>query len=322
MTSRSILSSLSFLAALGFVAVLSVGCAGAGGFGGGTPPQAAPQTWSVTTGGSSQLEAIQALDYYPNAITVHAGDTVRWNNQTSIPHSVSIPIAGQTPPGGPPDMAPVGGTTFDNSAYISSGFLVKGSSYAVTFTVPGTYRIFCIVHQPEMTGTVVVLPAAATLPTSAQQYAADANADLLIDLQAGSDSLQTFPFVAGGTHIAAGISPGGPPSQASVMRFLDDTTTGSNVTISVGTTIQWTNRSNNVPHSVAFPALGQQPPSGRPDQVPPAGGLTYDGTALANSGVLPPGASYFLTFTKAGVYPYYCLFHDGPTGMVGTVTVR
>jgi plastocyanin len=177
-----------------------------------------------------------------------------------------------------------------------------------------------------MTGTVVVLAAGSPLPMTASQYVSAANADLATDLQAGVSSIQLFPYTPGGTHLAAGISPGLPgtkPSQSTVVRFLDSSNAGSNnVTVSAGTTITWTNESNNVPHTITFPPLGQQPPAGPPDQIPPSGGATYDGTTLTNSGVLPPGKSYSLTFTKAGTYPYYCLFHDGPTGMIGTVTVQ
>lgn len=291
----------------------------------GAPP-VLPQTWSVSTGGADSSQAIQALDFYPNTITIHAGDTIAWTNPTSIPHTVSIPPSGQSLPSGPPNPAPAGGSVFDNSAYVSSGFLTNGKTYSMLFTKPGTYAYYCLVHQPEMAGTVVVLPASSPLPTSASQYASLASADLATDLQAGVSSLQLFPFPAGGTHLATGISPGLPgatPSQATVMRFLDDTTvTSGNITVPTGTTVTWTNESNNVPHTVTFPVAGQAPPSGPPEQVPPSGGSTYDGTTLTNSGVMAPGKSYSLTFTKAGTYTYYCLFHDGPTGMIGTVTVQ
>jgi plastocyanin len=297
--------------------------------GGGTsagPPADPPQAWNVATGGSQSAEAIQALDFYPNSITIHSGDTVTWTNSTSIPHTVSIPQVGQTPPPGSPNPAQVGGNVFDDSAYVSSGFITKGKSYSVLFTKPGTYAYYCIVHPPEMTGTIVVLPAGEPLPMSAAQYAAAANADLATDLQAGVNSIQLFPYAAGGPHLAAGIAPGLPgskPAQATVLRYLDSTdATSNNITIPAGTTITWTNESNNVPHTVTFPAAGQPPPAGPPDQVPPSGGSAYDGTTLTNSGVMPPGKSYSLTFTAAGTFRYYCLFHDGPAGMIGTVTVQ
>ena len=106
------------------------------------------------------------------------------------------------------------------------------------------------------------------------------------------------------------------------MRFMNGPTETDNlnVTIAAGTTLTFTNLSNNVPHTVTFPILGQAPPPGPPNQ-PAAGGATYDGTALVNSGVIPPGGTFNLTFTKAGTFAHYCLFHDGPEGMTGTVTV-
>lgn len=307
------------------ILVIALAACGAGGSPG-SPPADPPQTWNVTTGGSQSAQAIQALDFYPDTITIHSGDTVTWSNTVSIPHTVSIPQAGQTPPPGPPNPAQVGGNVFDNSGYISSGFITKGKSYSVRFTRPGTYAYYCIVHPPEMTGTIVVLPAGAPLPMSPEQYAAAASADLATDLQAGADSIQLFPYAAGGTHLAAGIAPGLPgskPSQSTVMRFLDaaNLTSGS-ITIPVGTTVTWTNESNNAPHTVTFPVVGQQPPAGPPDQIPPSGAADYDGTVLTNSGVIAPGKSYSLTFTAPGTFTYYCLFHDGPTGMTGTVTVQ
>ncbi len=309
---------------VGLIFVLALVACGGGTAGG--PPADPPQTWSVATGGSQSAEAIQALDFYPNAITIHSGDTVTWTNSTSIPHTVSIPQAGQTPPPGPANPAQVGGNVFDNSAYISSGLITKGKTYSVLFTRPGTYAYYCLVHPPEMTGTIVVLPPGDPLPMTQMQYAAEASADLATDLQAGVNSIQLFEYAAGGTHVAAGMAPGlagSKPAQATVVRFLDSTdATANNVTVPVGTTVTWTNESNNVPHTVTFPAVGQPPPAGPPDQVPPSGGTTYDGTALTNSGVIPPGKSYSLTFTAAGTFTYYCLFHDGPTGMIGTVTVQ
>ncbi|MDQ6931515.1 MAG: plastocyanin/azurin family copper-binding protein, partial [Candidatus Eremiobacteraeota bacterium] len=63
-----------------------------------------------------------------------------------------------------------------------------------------------------------------------------------------------------------------------------------------------------------------QIPTGPPPGAP-AGGPTYNGTVYTNSGLIPPGGSYQLTFTAAGTYTYYCTFHS-PEGMVGTVVVQ
>ena len=303
--------------------VAGAGC-GLGG-GAGKPSPVAVQTWQIGAGGSAQSDALQALDYYPNAITINEGDTITWRDPALEPHTVSIPPAGQMPPSGPPQPQ-VGGTTFDGSAYVSSGFMQPGAVYSVTFTKAGTYKYYCLIHQPEMVGTIVVQPAGSALPKSHGDYFAAGQADLTVDINAAAGSVAAFPYSSGGNHLAAGIAPGiaaGSPSQSTVMRFLDSPALGTqpiSVSVPVGGSLVWTNQSNNSPHTVTFPVAGQTPPPGPPD-IPAGGTSTYDGSTFTNSGVIPPGGSYTLTFTKAGTYTYYCLFHSGE-GMTGTVTVQ
>lgn len=95
----------------------------------------------------------------------------------------------------------------------------------------------------------------------------------------------------------------------------------TSVTVAVGSTVTWTNLSNNEPHTVTFAPAGAPFPALNPFS-PPSGGNTYDGTALVNSGVLQPGKSFSLTFTKAGTYTYHCIFHDDTENMIGTVIVQ
>jgi plastocyanin len=90
------------------------------------------------------------------------------------------------------------------------------------------------------------------------------------------------------------------------------------ITIDVGDSITWTAMGDA--HTVAFLSGAPQPPPISPEAGMPAGGSMYDGTGFFNSGTLPPGNSYTLTFTKAGTFPYVCLFH--PPHMVGTVVVQ
>ena len=72
------------------------------------------------------------------------------------------------------------------------------------------------------------------------------------------------------------------------------------ITVSVGTTITWTNK-DNVAHTVT---------SGTPDN--PTG--TFD------SGNMTAGETFSFTFDTAGTFVYFCQLH--PTQMTGTVIVQ
>jgi plastocyanin len=225
------------------------------------------------------------------------------------------------PPTDPTASLPQGGTSYDGTAYVSSGFIAEGQTYKLTFPKPGTYTYYSLPQEPIVVGTVVVQNQGADYPKTQAAYNAAATAAETADEQNALAAIASIPTTP--NTIAAGISPataGGATS--TVMRYLAGPTLvdDQSVTIASGTTLTFKNMSNNVPHTVTFPAVGGSLPSGPPFQAG-TGGTTYDGTALVNSGVIAPGASYTLTFTKAGTFPYYCLFHNGAEGMVGTVTV-
>lgn len=292
-------------------------------------PGASGTQWRLNAGGSSHAEAYQGLQLYPASITVNAGDTVTWTYASAEPHTVTFLGAGQATPPPPTDPSaprPAGGSTYDGSTYASSGFIALGFSYSLRFTKPGTYTYYCLIHQPEMVGTVVVNPAGTAYPAQEDAYSSQAMVQTNADLQAAAQAVTQFPFAPGGTHVAAGISPGlafGAPARSTVNRFLVDTNVDdSTIDVPVGSTVTWTNESNNAPHTITFPIAGQPLPALPGDPfTPPMGGPTYDGTQVTNSGVLASGQNYSLTFTKAGTYVYYCLFHDGE-GMAGTIVVQ
>lgn len=314
--------SLLVVAAAAFLA----GCEGGGSS---TALQPVPPSgWHVVAGSSSQQEAFQALQFFPSTITIDAGDTVTWTYPAGEPHTVTFLGAGQAtppPPSDPNVAVPAGGTTYDGSAYTSSGFVLGGKSYSLTFTKPGTYPYYCLIHGPEMVGSVVVQAPRSAYPSTQAQYTAQAQTAIAADLTAAAGSLALFPYTPGGAQLVAGISPGlasAAPATSTVLRFLNGPALADTaLTVAVGTTVTWTNQSNNEPHTVTFPPAGATPPPTLSPFAPPSGGSSYDGSSLINSGVILPGGSYSLTFTKAGTYTYYCLFHDD-TGMVGTITVQ
>lgn len=76
---------------------------------------------------------IQNFIYSPNVISVDPGDTIRWTNLDTAPHSaVSV-----------------------NEGFISA-VIGQNQSTTVLFTDPGTFEYICAVHGASMKGTVVV----------------------------------------------------------------------------------------------------------------------------------------------------------------------
>ena len=75
---------------------------------------------------------IDNFTFAPAALTIHAGDTVRWTNHDDLPHNV---------------------VSEDKS--FKSKTLDTDENFSYTFSKPGTYTYYCSIH-PRMTGKVVV----------------------------------------------------------------------------------------------------------------------------------------------------------------------
>ncbi len=293
-----------------------------------TTMNATPHEWNVQVGASTLDQGFQDLDFYANTITIDAGDKVTWRIAAEEPHTVSFLAPGQTapPPTSPQALKPAGSNTFDGTTFTSSGTLTDGQTYTLTFLKPGIYKYHCLIHQPEMSETIVVQKAGTPYPHSQAFFTHAGEEDEWVDLNAATASIRQFPYKVGGTTLAAGMAPGlatGKPAQSTVLRFVDVNDASAvdktrEITVPVGTTVTWVDQSNNEPHTVTFPA-GHPLPSN--PFAPPSGGHTFDGTTLTNSGVFFPGQKYSLTFVKQGFYEYFCLFHHNE-GMYGWVNVK
>jgi plastocyanin len=293
--------------------------------------------WPVEVGGVGDHYAFQALDFYPNTITIDAGDTITYqmadsggsdaHTVTFVPPHMRIPS-----PLDPNDVKPYGGTTITGTKYVNSGILVGGQKITLLFPKPGTFRILCLFHEPAMESSVVVQRAGAPYPHSVAYYRKTGDSEQRADLEAAQDSVSQFPFKPGGTTLAAGIDPGlvqEPPSDATVLRFVDTKEAGNvaksgNLTIKVGTVVTWVNETSNEPHTLTLNVAGTKGlPHIPPD--PPVNfkrhGITiYDGSKIVNSGTFLGGTAVRLMFTKVGEFYYGCLYHDN-SRMVGTITV-
>jgi plastocyanin len=182
-----------------------------------------------------------------------------------------------------------------------------------------------------MTETVDVLPAGAALPKTDAEYGAIAQAEITRDLASldriNAEATENFEDENGNLKVLVGAG----NDRVSNLRFYP-----ASVTVRVGRSVTFLKKQDPTePHTVTFgDALDPNDPL---SEFRASGGSSYDGTAVANSGLmttreqfsffqiaglgLPVALTrYRLTFTRVGDYPYICALHD-PVGMVGIVHV-
>lgn len=287
----------------------------------------APTTWHVVAGAGTPDASVATLKYYPNSITIDAGDTISWSSVADA-HTVTFLSGAPRPdPLDPANENPIGGSSYDGTGVVSSGIVlpIPGRQYALTFTNPGTYTYVCTIH-PGMGGQVVVQNSGAAYPQTQAQIDAAVAPQEQQDVAGILSAVQAFQPTsvrAANGSTTYNLSMGLGNGSASSLRFLP-----SDFSVNAGDTVVWTNTDTVEPHTVTFVPAGQQAPvfPEDPASAAPAGGSTYDGTALTSSGIaLPAGVPgsqpYSLSFPRPGTYTYICVIH-AELGMVGTITVR
>jgi plastocyanin len=116
----------------------------------------------LSQGQSSNSTVLRFLDadvVDNGVVKIAVGTTLTWNNlSNNEPHTVTFPRAGQPLPKWlKPFGHAYGGPTYDGTHLASSGPLFPGQSYSLTFTGPGTFTYYCLIHAPfGMAGTVIV----------------------------------------------------------------------------------------------------------------------------------------------------------------------
>jgi len=86
------------------------------------------------------LVTMSGFDFVPKHVTIRAGQTVEWNNTAALEsHTVTADPALAKKKDSV--ILPAGAGTFD------SGDMAPGDVFRHTFTIPGTYRYFCIPHE-------------------------------------------------------------------------------------------------------------------------------------------------------------------------------
>lgn len=278
------------------------------------------RTWTVQVGSESSDQAIQGMAFLPENIYVNVGDKVTWRANAAEIHTVTFLAEGQSlestqpfDPSVPANVTPMGGKDYDGHSYYNSGVMTNVANsgfkqvekYTLGFPGAGDFTYYCLVHGMAMKGTVHVRAAGTEYPYSQSQYDHQAEKQEQTILRDGHRQWDIARDQAGNLTVIAGTDNG----TSMVMRFVHQT-----IEIHVGETVTFVNNGMGAPHTVTF---GKEPanflaPIGDPVQ--------FSGGDL-NSGIIPPGKSFAVTFTKAGEFDYICALHDF-MGMKGTVEVR
>ena len=285
-------------------------------------PLSAKSVHMVNVGAGSN--SYQDVDSGTAKTTVKVGETVQWN-WMSGPHSSTSGActgSGGGYYGGSSDCTDSG--VWDSSSHTA------GYQYSHTFTTPGTYKYFCMVHGSSMVGQVEVqaasddTPTPTVTPSAGGQTPTPGVAQRVLGGKASQRPELTprdlqRPVPPPGTPFPTRTptpTPGAPTptptptptAPAAQVRkvtvgndfFRDQSSNNSTTTISVGTEVEW-DFSQGTHTTTSGPC-------------PPCSG---DGTW--NSGVMSSG-SFTHTFTTAGTFNYFCGVHT--TMMTGTVIVN
>ena len=120
---------------------------------------------------------------------------------------------------------------------------------------------------------------------------------------------RTWRVVAGASLLLVTLAIAAPVMAATIaVSIVDKTYSPADIIVAEGDTVTWTvTKSINEPHTVT---------SGTADAADT--GKLFD-SGLGGDKLKADGATYSMTFSKAGTYAYFCQVH--PADMKGTVTV-
>lgn len=105
---------------------------------------------------TARVSMTEDFAFDPKTLTVSAGTTVRWVNDSDVGHTVSA-YEDRIPPEAVYFAS--GGFESERAARndVRGGLLATADTYEHTFDVTGTYEYVCIPHESSgMTGTVTV----------------------------------------------------------------------------------------------------------------------------------------------------------------------
>lgn len=223
--------------------------------------------------------------FRPPSFVIATGGTIEWTNDDGEAHTV----------------------TSTDSAF-DSGILNGGATFSQSFTEPGSFPYFCLIH-PEMRGTITVSDPSET-PTAAEPIVEPVSESPAPVGEAPFPSASASPPLDGEPAVAASPpatapDPSGEASAAPVssgditlaggatVSLVDRSFRPGRIEVGAGETVLWSN-DDSEGHTVT----------------------AVDGAF--NSGVMTVGDEFSSTFDTAGTFDYFCAIHPE---MTGTVTV-
>ena len=90
--------------------------------------------WAGAAPAADVKVKIDNFTFTPDSVTVHVGDTVVWDNEDDIPHTVT-----------------------EKDKIFRSAALDTGDAFSFTFTTSGEVTYFCSLHA-HMVGKIIVVP--------------------------------------------------------------------------------------------------------------------------------------------------------------------
>jgi plastocyanin len=301
---------------------------------------AASVTWTILAG-SQTFYGIDILAFGPQSLRVHRGDTVTWKvtgfhnirfDVKPADYTVNSQVDGKAVTELNPVIAFPNAKTGDLfKPGLSTGILRTSAEFSVLMDIPpGTYTYVCDIH-PGMIAIIEVVEDQVELPNPESiksQSEEELKAAINVANLAIIDRLQNSK-----TTTAEGplqVSVGAIEGLASINRNYPQS--GQ---IIVGQSIVWTVPLGFEQHSVNFPIpaggytssqKAVKDTDGKPHQVftdvvaaNVQSGADFPENGDARSGLIYPGQSFSLRFTKPGVYTYFCALHPD---QIGTIRVN
>ena len=299
----------------------------------------APAHYVIQAGAGGPAN-IDLLQFAPENLKVHRGDTVSWsiNGFHTVDFATEWPdlvvmadVNGQQTPSVNPAIAfpnVDNGSTYTGGQVNSGLFLDPSVPPVFTLVMdvePGTYTYLCDVH-PGMIAYVEVVGNEESIPNpsdvSLQAAGEFGQAIGAAMAQAGQLETQEATMTDNGAEIMVG-NPG-------INRATINLYHPFSAHIQAGQSVTWTIPKDSIePHTISWPPTRNQdvvpvPQDAGPPILqmgPTLAPMTQSGAEIASgdafsSGLLNPGQSFTLTFTEAGTYNFTCNIHPGMNGVV------